>query len=358
MDFATEMATMDLTTMTTIVDLAPTANTEIDWSWKHIDWSYSEILHLCSSVLGIVGNLLVILALRKRRAASRSTDTLMSALAFADFLTSIFTIPVPSAATVPDSPLGQFYCKMTLPGFFLFVAFTASSYILMAISIERFLAVVYPLQFNQLMARKQMLFIVISIIWIVSFLVYGIFIATAVIANAVTHTCTLYFPTNAAKVTLGYFMFIYRFVLPVMVMLITQVFIACKLHQHSVHFKGQEAVSFHIKARNRVLKLMSIVIIVFIITWGPGQFSFFLYTIGVLPPTYIGGPLHKFIIVFTTYNSCMNPVIYIVWFPEFRMALRQLFSCKPSTAAQSEEAIVESKNESVSRRTSNMSNNI
>ncbi|XP_063953941.1 allatostatin-A receptor-like [Lytechinus pictus] len=353
-------STMTMIHLSTIVDWNQTAIVRIEWSWKQINWSYSEILHLCSAVLGIVGNLMVILALRERRAAGRSTDTLMSALAFADFMTSLFTIPVPSASTVPDSPLGQLYCKMTLPGFFLFVAATASSYILMAISVERFLAVVYPLQFNQLMARKQMLAIVISAIWIISFLVYGIFIATAVIANPMTHTCTLYFPTVAAKVTFGYFMFIYRFVLPVLVMLVTQVFIAYKLHRHSVQFRGQEAVSFHIKARNRVLKLMSIVIIVFVITWGPGQVSFFLFTIGILPPSYIGGPLHKFIIVFTTYNSCMNPVIYIVWFPEFRLALRKMFTCQPSTDGQSEEAKIETKTDSVdvSRRASNISNNI
>ncbi|XP_041485774.1 galanin receptor 2a-like [Lytechinus variegatus] len=307
----------------------PTSAPVVEWTWRSFSWSYFEVLHLVSAVVGIIGNFLVIQVLNRRRAAeSRSTDTLIGALAVADFLTSIFIIPLPSAVIVPTTHLGKLYCKMTLPGFFLFVSFTSSIYILTTISVERFLAIAYPLRFNQLMARKRILGIVISMIWITSIVVYVIFIATTVSVDPVKHTCILSFSSPAWKAVYGYFMFSFRLLFPCIIMLVTQVAIVRALQRSSVRFQGQMAVSFHVKARNRVLKLMLVVIIIYVLTWGPGQVSFFLFTIGVLPPSYIGSTLHTSIILLTTLNSCMNPVIYIAWFREFRVALKQMFSCQ------------------------------
>ncbi|XP_030830371.1 allatostatin-A receptor-like [Strongylocentrotus purpuratus] len=306
----------------------------VEWTWRSFSWTYFEALHLVSAVIGIIGNFLVIQVLNRRRAAdSRSTDTLIGALAVADFLTSIFIIPLPSAATVPTTHLGKLYCKMTLPGFFLFVSFTSSIYILTTISVERFLAITYPLRFNQLMVKKRILGVVISLIWVTSIAVYIIFIATTIIVDPVNHRCTVSFISPAWKAVYGYFMFSFRLLFPCSVMLVTQVAIVCTLQRSSVRFRGQMAVSFHVKARNRVLKLMLIVILIYVLTWGPGQVSFLLYTIGVLPPSYVGSTLHTSIILLTTLNSCMNPVIYIVWFGEFRVALRQMFSCQKQDAA-------------------------
>ena len=177
----------------------------VEWTWYPFSWTYFEALHLVSALVGIVGNFLVIHVLSTRRAtANRPTDTLIGALAVADFLTSIFIIPLPSAATIPTTHLGELYCKMTLPGFFLFVSFTASIYILTAISIERFLSITYPLRFSRVIARRRLLAVTI----------------------------------------------------------------------------------------------------------------------------YVGSSLHKSIILLTTVNSCVNPVIYIVWFREFRVALKEMFSCQ------------------------------
>ena len=297
------------------------------WEWNSYSLSWWQVLEVISSVLGIVGNFLVMLVLYKRRAANRVTDTLIRSLALADFLTSILIFPQPAAKTVPNTTLGHFYCKMTLPGLCLFVCFTSSIYILTAISVERFIAVVYPLYMGRLQTRKNILYLVIGAIWISTTIVYAVFVATVVIVDPDRYVCRLHYSTTGKAVN-GIFFLTYRLIFPACVMVVTQIAIACSLHRRSIQLRGMTSVPFHIKARNQVLKLMLIVIIIYIICWGPGQVIFFLYSVDVLPPTFIGSTLHKFIITLTTYNSCLNPIVYAAWFPDFRVAVRRMLSCK------------------------------
>ncbi|XP_054757753.2 galanin receptor 2a-like [Lytechinus pictus] len=313
----------DTAVMITNVDMA----TDVGWSWKPFLSTWSDMMHLISAVLGIIGNLLVLLALWKRRASTRSTDRLIGALALADFLTSIFIIPLPGAKTVPSSIMGEIYCKMVLPGLFLFVCFTSSIYILMAISIERYMAVVYPLVYGRLVTRRGLLPAILVFIWFSTFSVYFIFVMTVVTVDPGSHKCILDYASTGSQVVTGVFYLIYRLILPTVVMLTTQILIARSLHLRSARYGPKKGVSFHVKARNRVLQLMLIVILVYIICWGPGQIVFFLYSVGAIPPTFIGSTFHTFVIVLTAYNSCLNPIIYVAWFPEFRSALKQVFNC-------------------------------
>lgn len=319
----------------TNVDMTSTVGiaTEVGWSWKPFLSTWSDVMHLMSGILGLIGNFLVMLALWKRRASTRSTDRLIGALALADFLTSIFVIPLPGARTVPSSMLGEFYCKMVLPGLFLFVCFTSSIYILMAISIERYMAVVYPLVYGRLVTRRGILASVLAVIWITTFSVYFIFVMTVVGVNPGSHRCYLHYGSTSSQVVTGVFYLIYRLILPTTVMLSTQISIARSLQRRSARYGSKKGVSFHVKARKRVLQLMLIVILVYIICWGPGQIFFVLYSVGAISPTWIGSTFHTFVIVLTAYNSCLNPIIYVAWFPEFRVALKHTFSCKMTSTS-------------------------
>eukprot|EP00057_Strongylocentrotus_purpuratus_P004022 XP_003727854.1 PREDICTED: galanin receptor type 1-like [Strongylocentrotus purpuratus] len=70
------------------------------WVWAPVSWEWWVIVQLVLAIIGILGNLLVMLVIfwpGRRRCA---TDILIGALAMADFLTSIFIIPHPHSIAV------------------------------------------------------------------------------------------------------------------------------------------------------------------------------------------------------------------------------------------------------------------
>ncbi|XP_071498346.1 allatostatin-A receptor-like [Diadema antillarum] len=311
----------------------------VSWQWIPISWTWNLVVQLISAIVGIVGNLLVIVVLFQRRAKSRSMDTLIGGLAVADFLTSVFIIPIPRASFVPKTLQGEVYCRFVATYILLWNCITASSYLLMAISVERYLAVVFPFQFNRYVTRHRVS-IFIAVVWLLSFLsgvhafiVYGV--------SELTHNCVEIYLSRRARILIAYYWFCLRLVIPCFTMIITQLLIARQLNKQAAFFNdaanthamdgGKQTPSFHIVARNRVIKMMFIVILIYIICWSPNQIAYLGYNLGWVPLSFLNSPLQQVLTVLGFFNSCANPVIYAARYPEFRAALGDMFTCTSPT---------------------------
>ncbi|XP_041477682.1 uncharacterized protein LOC121425627 [Lytechinus variegatus] len=104
----------ELIDVTMLVTSSTESVTELDttiWVWS-FSWSWLTILQFSISLIGILGNLLVVIVMTVRRSTSNSTDILIAALAVSDLLTSISNIPVPRALQVPDNIFGALYCRI------------------------------------------------------------------------------------------------------------------------------------------------------------------------------------------------------------------------------------------------------
>ncbi|XP_072165307.1 allatostatin-A receptor-like [Diadema setosum] len=307
----------------------------VSWQWIPISWTWNVVVQLISAIVGIVGNLLVIVVLFQRRAKSRSMDTLIGGLAVADFLTSVFIIPIPRASTVPNTWQGEVYCRVVDTFFFLWISITASAYLLMSISVERYLAVVFPFQFNRYVTRHRVS-TSIAIIWLLSFL-SGVHVFLVHGVSELTHTCVEIYLSRRARILIAYYWFCLRLVIPCFTMIITQLLIARQLNKKAAFFNDaanthavearKQTPSFHIVARNRVLKMMFIVILIYIVCWSPNQIAYLGYNLGWVPVSYVYSPLQQVLTVLGFFNSCANPVIYAARYPEFRAALRDMFTC-------------------------------
>ncbi|XP_030829909.1 apelin receptor B-like [Strongylocentrotus purpuratus] len=326
------------------------------FSWYPISWSWVLILQLISAFVGIVGNFLVIIVLFQRRRLSRSTDTLIGGLACADLLTSAFLIRIPLPAYIPKTWLGEVYCKLIKTQSLLWVSVTASTYLLMSISVERYIAVVYPLHFKRLITRRRVSIFII-IVWFLSVL-SGLF-AFIVYGVDAKNQCTEQYTFANAQTIIAYYWFCLRLAVPCLTMLVTQILIARNLSQQFRSFRdithattptnGNKASSFHIVARNRVLKLMLTVIIIYIVCWTPNQIAYLGYSLGWVPISYLNSPLHRMLTVLGFYNSCANPIIYAARYPEFRNALKDMFTCKSAKNAPLFDKMDMSKNISTSK---------
>ncbi|XP_072170614.1 allatostatin-A receptor-like [Diadema setosum] len=303
------------------------------WSWKAITWSWWSILQMFTAMLGIAGNSLVIIVLFTRRELSRSTDTLIGALAAADLLASVFMIPLPLPVTVPSSVLGQLYCKVVYTSMFLWVSFDASIFTLTAIAVERYIAVAYPFHFKHLLTRKRVITVIVAN-WILGFMVESFLFNVAKVVKS-SNNCASVFSSKDVQMLIGTILFLMLFVIPALLSLTMQAMTAHALHRQSLVFRkegnqegGSNPSARHLAARKRVLQMLFIVVLVFIVCWAPSQCVYFVFNLGLLPDSYWYSPLNNALVVLSFGNSCANPIIYTVRYPEFRTAIGELFSAK------------------------------
>ncbi|XP_071480594.1 allatostatin-A receptor-like [Diadema antillarum] len=302
------------------------------WSWTAMTWSWYTVLQLLSVILGMVGNLLVIVVIFGRRSSTRqlsSTDILVGNLAIADFLTSVFLIPYPPPDLVPMTWAGWIYCKLFFANFFMWTFITASIYFLVALSFDRFFAVLYPIHFKHHFSFKRVIMAVLSI-WCISPLISSMGFFTNSV-DGKSGTCAIKFASSEAKLLLGFFTFSVRLVIPTCSMLVTQIAVIRALHREAAIFKStnqqlaNSKPSFHIIARDRTIKLVFTIVVTYIVCWAPDQVVFLLFNLGIIPLSYFFTPIHRILFIVAFFNSCANPIIYTLRHPQFRKAVKSFF---------------------------------
>ncbi|XP_071495087.1 trace amine-associated receptor 9-like [Diadema antillarum] len=289
------------------------------------------------SMLGIVGNLIVILVVFQRRHTCRSTDVLIGALAVADFFTSVFMVPLPTPLRVPETWLGNVYCKVIYTSMLMWVSVDASIFILTLIPIERYIAIAHPLHFKRLVTRQRV-GKVVAVTWMIAFMAnFFLFF----VASAKGDMCTETFQSQLAQVMTGCMLYLVQFLIPAVIMLVAQALTALVLHQQSRRRLGEDLKcnnsnpsAKYLVARKSVLKILFLVVVVFFISWTPTQTGYLLFNLRILPASYVDTDLYYALNVLAFCNSCANPVIYTIRNPEFRKAIGELFKSTTSTSGK------------------------
>lgn len=162
-------------------------STEIDCNPKPDEFSSCEdlmsnlVLRCCIWILGIialVGNVLVIMWRIRHRAANRVHSFLISNLAFGDFLMGIYLIIIAAidwyyrgVYFIHDASWRQSeLCK--LAGFVCTVSSEISVFTLTLITMDRFIAIVFPFRMKRLELKH--IKVIVCIIWVVCLIIGGI----------------------------------------------------------------------------------------------------------------------------------------------------------------------------------------
>ncbi|XP_071490706.1 galanin receptor type 2-like [Diadema antillarum] len=283
-------------------------------------WSWYVICELIIAILGITGNILVIAVVFGRRSKSRSTDILVGNLAIADFVTSILLIPHPTVNSIPNSLTGAFYCKVIEGEFLVWTTVTASIYSLVAVSLDRFFAVVYPIHFRRL-ASRRLVNRIVFLIWAGSsiLMVRVLFNNTT---GATTGRCVYQRQERNLEILYGIYIFVAHFAFPTALMLTTQIVIARSLRREAARFVSNESTaSFHNIARSRVITLTLTVVLIYVICWAPDQIAYC--------PNYVRSPLSRIDNALAICNSCVNPIVYTLRHKQFREAVKDF--CRNAT---------------------------
>ncbi|XP_059369434.1 trace amine-associated receptor 1-like [Carassius carassius] len=281
------------------------------------------ILCSVSSIITIIGNLLVIITVVHFKQLHTPTNYLILSLAVADLLVGGFVMPPSMLRSIETCwYLGDLFCKIHSS---LDVTLCTTSILnLCIISLDRYYAICHPFQYHSKMTSITTL-IMIIICWTVSAaLGFGMIFMELNILGAEDFyyenikcdgRCTLFQSREAATV-----MSLSCFYVPAFVMLCIYLKI---LFVAKRQVQAIQSVNSELKKEGKATKTLAIIMGVFLAFWSP----FFLCNIIDPFISYSVPPLLFDLFYWVGYyNSTCNPIVYTFFYSWFRHAFRIILS--------------------------------
>ncbi|XP_012944206.1 QRFP-like peptide receptor [Aplysia californica] len=298
------------------------------------------LFYVLAILLDIVGNSLVIIIMFVNQRMRTTTNVLILNLAVSDFMVGISCMWIHVGAQIsPEWPFGHFMCKFST--FIQVTLVTSSVLTLTVISVERFIAIVYPFRPHWSACTTGL---IIAMTWLVS-------VTTASPHLFVRHLAEIrwsdrheiwcaedwpeYFKDSQCQTWKpGRIIFysiegIVMYFLPVVVMIVAYSVISYRLLVRKP--PGTLIGSTHsaqAKAKRKVIKMLVIVLVAFVVCWTPQQI---LLLWDVYRPMYEeldpNVKVIKYVALYIAYlNSALNPILYSGFNENFRKGFLEGFN--------------------------------
>uniref|UniRef100_A0A287B625 Trace amine associated receptor 6 n=1 Tax=Sus scrofa TaxID=9823 RepID=A0A287B625_PIG len=259
----------------------------------------------CGALLAMLGNLLVMIAILHFKQLHSPTNFLIASLACADFLVGVTVMPFSMVRSVESCwYFGRSFCTFHTC---CDVAFCYSSlFHLCFISIDRYMAVtdplVYPTKFTVSVSG-----LCISISWVLPLVYSGAVFFTGAYDDGLEELSIV----NQNWVLIDFL----SFFIPTLVMII--------LYSNIFLVARQQAKRLKILRERKAAKTLSITVITFMISWIPYSIDSLIDAfMGFITPAYI----YEICCWCAYYNSAINPLIYALFYPWFRKAIKIVLS--------------------------------
>ncbi|XP_078520407.1 galanin receptor 2b-like [Lissotriton helveticus] len=274
-------------------------------------------------LLGIVGNSLVLaVLLRNGQMNHNTTNLFILNLSVADFSFIIFCVPFQATIySLEGWVFGSFMCKAV--HFFIYLTMYASSFTLAAVSVDRYLAIRYPLRSRELRTPCNAV-ATMAVIWGLSVLLAGPYLSYYdLLEYGSSHFCMPgWVPWNRKLMDTG--TFVLGYVLPVLVVSLS--------YTRTIKFLWTavdplEDMSESKKAKRKVTKMIIIVTVLFCLCWLPYHVVVLCYLYGDFPFNQATYAFRLLSHCMAYANSCLNPIVYALVSKHFRKGFKKVFSC-------------------------------
>ena len=296
------------------------------------------------AVVGVLGNILVCVVIARMRTKTSMNRYLFN-LGIADIgvLLVVFPIAVLQERAKTYFPLGKSICLYVYPLVDTF--YGASIWLVTAVAVERYVNIVKRIEFYKSRSLKTTNIVIIAI-WVISFLVVSLPIFLLIEFDDGTSACVVnWFRTPSLfqwkqvyTITLSMF----TYVVPLAIISWTYVQIGSRLAQSTgfnkeverkcsttnygnINKRKKKTGNSRLKENNKAKKILTPIVVTFAVSMLPINIFRLvaLYWQGVffLKHFWI---LYNVLVIFTTANSAVNPVIYSIVSREFRRGFKQL----------------------------------
>ncbi|XP_012529922.1 tachykinin-like peptides receptor 99D isoform X1 [Monomorium pharaonis] len=340
-------------TITNYTDLAARNQFVLPW-WRQMIWT---LLFAGMITVATGGNLIVIWIVLAHRRMRTVTNYFLVNLSIADAMVSTLNVTFNYTYMLNSHwPFGTLYCKISQ--FIAVLTICASVFTLMAISIDRYMAIVNPLKPR--MGKKATLCVAI-IIWII-----GAILSLPMLLFYTTYTqnfangevrvvCYSDWP-NTDDNGLSYDEYLYNVIfmiltyfLPIGSMTFTYARVGLELWGSQSIGEATARQLENIRSKRRVVKMMIVVVVIFAVCWLPFHMYFIVtsYLPEITNEPYIQ-EVFLGIYWLAMSNSMYNPIIYCWMNTRFRRGFAQFFFWCPWVRVTSEPSL--SRSEAVTSR--------
>ncbi|CAF1415755.1 unnamed protein product, partial [Adineta ricciae] len=321
-NFSTMSANESILSNSTLANHTTTSPENFSADEEASDYLLYLIIPLYSLVfiIGTIGNILVILTVVIVKQMRNTTNALILHLAIANLSFVLMCIPHTIYVYVVHSyNFPSLFCK--LANTLMYLSAYVSIYILVLMSIDRFLGVVFAVKSTKYRTERNAHLAVI-VVWLIGiiFASPNMFYYEVLLVDMIKNIRICLFHDdkpilNTARKVTAYFFALFGLIVPLIIIVILYGLIINVLRKN---VKGQQVA----KGKKRVTKMVSAVISSFIICWTPMQ----IY----LLCTHHNKVTISFTIVAQSLvyiSACVNPILYAFLSDPFRKAFRQLLTC-------------------------------
>uniref|UniRef100_A0A8C9ZMJ3 Tachykinin receptor 1b n=1 Tax=Sander lucioperca TaxID=283035 RepID=A0A8C9ZMJ3_SANLU len=303
-------------------------------AWQITLWAVAYCSIVAVSVLGNTAVIWIILAHKRMRTV---TNYFLVNLAFAEAAMSAFNTVINFTYGVHnDWYFGLVYCRFH--NFFPIAAIFASIYSMTAIALDRYMAIIRPLQ-QRLTSTET--YVVIAVIWMLALLLafpQYYFSSTALLPGRTV--CYIdwpeYTPVDFRKIYYVCVTLLIYF-LPLCIMGCAYMIVGVNLWASEIPGDSSEHYKNQLTAKRKVVKMMIVVVCTFAGCWLPYHIYFLLHQFfpDLFEQRYIQ-QVYLAIMWLAMSSTMYNPIIYYCLNSRFRAGFQQVFCCCVPTVAKEE----------------------
>ncbi|XP_023676542.1 tachykinin receptor 1a isoform X1 [Paramormyrops kingsleyae] len=306
-------------------------------AWRIVLWAiaYSSIV-----IVSVVGNVVVIWIILAHKRMRTVTNYFLVNLAFAEASMSAFNTVINFTYAVHNEwYFGLVYCRFH--NFFPIAAVFASIYSMTAIALDRYVAIIHPLQQRMSSTETKL---VVGVIWILALLLafpQYYYSSTAQLPGRVV--CYIDWPEYAVwNFKKMYYVCVAALIyfLPLLVMGCAYLVVGLTLWASEIPGDSSDRYREQLTAKRKVVKMMIVVVCTFATCWLPYHVYFLLYEFfpHLFEETFIQ-QVYLAIMWLAMSSTMYNPIIYCCLNDRFREGFRQVFRWCPCVPDSSYEGL-------------------
>ncbi|CAI5670497.1 unnamed protein product [Oreochromis niloticus] len=291
-----------------------------------LHWSKAVLLNIvlsCISLLTATLNLLVIISVSYFRKLHTPSNILLLSLAVSDFLMGLLLMPAEIVRSMTCWVLGDLMCSVY---FFLTVNITCASIgNIVLISIDRYVAICDPLHYPTRITVPRVK-LSVCLCWFYSTFYSSLYTQEMLIVpgryNSCYGECVLVISDFAGTLDLILF-----FILPVTVIIVLymRVFVvavsqARAMRCHVTAVTLQRSFNQTNKSELKAARTLGVLVVVFLSCYCP----FYCYSLA--DKNAVNEPAASFVVFIFYFNSCINPLMYALFYPWFRNAVKLIIT--------------------------------
>ncbi|XP_038070716.1 galanin receptor 2b-like [Patiria miniata] len=282
---------------------------------------YIFAAHIGLSIVGTVGNTLVVLTIIGVKFLHTYTNFLIAHQAVADALVCVSNL-IFHFRYVPVTLINSATCILFYHRISFYIFALASSFSLLCLNVERYIAIVHPLHYPNYVTNARVAQALVAI-WTISLLLALVVGLTSVYYDAELNQCATAESDvfmQVVQVATGGFALIVNLV--GIVVPYTQILASINSSAQRQRANGM-AVDGLLQARRQVINVLMFVAAAYCITWIPVNIIYALLSFNVI----VDPLFYDLSEVVILCNSVVNPFIYAFKYKEFRRGFHRLFSC-------------------------------